>query len=46
MLFELDEKDLIIIDRALQDRPFKEVAPLIDKINAQIQEQSQKKNEE
>lgn len=34
-----DEKDLAIINQALNDAPYKYAAPLIDKINKQIKDQ-------
>ena len=33
---KLDENDMIILNTALIELPFKTVAPLIDKINKQI----------
>jgi hypothetical protein len=35
--------DLAAIDRALQDAPFRIAAPLIDKINAQLMAQQEKR---
>lgn len=37
------ESDLLTLDRALQEQPFRLVAPLIAKINEQIREQESKK---
>ena len=37
--FELTQEDLLIINRALLDAPYRHAAPLIDKINQQIAEQ-------
>lgn len=39
MILDLDTNDLGIIATALGDRPFKEVNPLIIKINQQLTEQ-------
>jgi hypothetical protein len=36
------ERDLDLLGRLLPDHPYKLVAPLLDKINSQIQEQLQK----
>ena len=40
--FILTGEDLQIIGKALDERPFKEVAPLLQKLNTQIQNQTNK----
>jgi hypothetical protein len=40
-LLKLTPADLSVIDRALQEMPFRIAAPLINKINAQIAAQQQ-----
>ena len=40
-ILKLTPADMAIIDRALQEMPFRVAAPLIDKINAQLQAQQQ-----
>lgn len=40
--FTLTGEDLQIIGKALDERPFKEVAPLLQKLNTQIQNQANK----
>jgi hypothetical protein len=35
----LSKEDLLVIDKALQQLPFYVAAPLLDKINTQLQEQ-------
>lgn len=37
--FSLNNEDIAVIGKALEERPFKEVANLIQKLNAQIQSQ-------
>jgi len=37
--FTINQDDLNVIGKALEDRPFKEAAPIIQKLNAQIQSQ-------
>lgn len=41
---ELTTSDLSVIDRALQEMPFRLAAPLIAKINSQIQGQQSSDN--
>lgn len=44
--FTLTTEDLQIIGKALDERPFKEVAPVIQKLNTQIQNQPVKEKEQ
>lgn len=44
--FTLTAEDLNIIGKALDERPFKEVAPLLQKLNTQIQNQIVNKEKE
>lgn len=37
--FEFTEKDLMVLNQTLPEHPYKLVAPLLAKINQQIQEQ-------
>ena len=41
-LLKLTPADVAVLDRALQEMPYRLAAPLIDKINAQLQAQQQK----
>lgn len=44
--FNLTVEDIQIIGKALDERPFKEVAPIIQKLNTQIQNQPVKEKEQ
>lgn len=44
MKIEFDEKDLVILDKALSQLPYYEVVGLIEKINKQISEETKAQN--
>ena len=44
--FVLDEKDMPVLNAALVELPYKLAAPLIDKINRQIAEQTAERKAE
>lgn len=41
-LLKLTPADIAVLDRALQEMPYRLAAPLVDKLNAQIREQQQR----
>lgn len=41
MIFELSMEDLVVLDKALQEMPYRVASPLIKKINEQIVKQQE-----
>lgn len=46
MKIELNNNDLIILDKALKEMPYKYSAPLIEKINSQLGSYKEEDNED